>query len=293
MWGKVQEILQCLKKEIKWVAIAVVAILLALVFVFSLPGILKEVNKLECLQKTTYFWISDDIKDWFSFWGSFSGAFVSIIMTIITLRLTMKIEESNKRNTTLQNLSTLIMNIPYMYCTKANLASLSRGDVLENYRDTDSYKEEYTFYFEMDAKIPTYFEVMLEDMEIILPHKEKGKYIQSKYNLHKEQYRILSGDKFSFFINIVECTNKTLNSLYCMDLLKSIANDSVCVINIGVKLINELYIENDKVENRPIKLNIGLQVQNVGTSKGNKGNDGTRFQYKDFSIIRTQMKRIR
>lgn len=275
----------------KWIPITVVTILVAGLFAVGLPGILKWVNTWKWLEGCTYFWITDDIEDWFAFHGSFIGVLVSIVMTIITLRLTIEIEESNQRNTTLQNLSTLIMNVPYMYCVEAKLSSLSRGDVLENYRDTNSPKEEYTFYFEMDTQFPTYFDVIVENIGIELPNKKNGGVLKENYPLSKEQYETLGSSKFCFFINMPEIANDTLDKLYRMDLLNSVDNDSVCRINIGLKLINKLYLESDGVENKPIKLNIGLLVENEGTSEGVTKNK-KRFLYRKFSIIRTQMKRI-
>lgn len=194
-------------------ALLKIAVIVIFLFLILICPILNGLNTLSDTAVGRWFVIKQGVSDWFAFWGSFSGTLATIFVGFVTLRLTEYIEKDRKENEKLQKKVTIVQNMPNLYCNKAKLFSISKGDILNEHLTRFKNKHNYCIMLEMTPAFPPYFGVSISEIQLGI-----GDDKESIATLESEDYSFDNHEKFILYINIPPKIEPILEDFYLLNL---------------------------------------------------------------------------
>lgn len=232
------------KKFFSWFAVCFVITFVSLLFALNLPALLKWVNSWEWLQGTDYFWVTDEIADWFAFYGGFIGVIVSVILTVVTIHLTVKIDRSNQKSINAQNDTSLIMNMPELRCKSIELRSLNRGDFSADHISRFPESQNYYMALRLEYPFPVCYRIGVSGIELYA--ENRGNKVEGKVELDEQHYDVTNAEKFEVHLNLPSELDDVLDKIYKMDLMDTLGSkkeEQVIKIDIKFCLENALAVE--------------------------------------------------
>lgn len=263
-----------MKKKIgdRYKVIGVVAIILALLFLFLLCGVLNILAQYLTNEDAArwHLYVEGTTLNWFSVFESYSGVLVTIVLGVITLRLTVELGESDKKRAKLQNELSIATNMPNMKCEDMRIYCLDLGDRPYEIFNRFTVKNKYLLYLEMSPAFPAYFKINLSKMKLRSRNQRSGAAEERTVELQETDYRIINNEKFRLMINVPTKDEEIFEQIYYLSLLStgSTSYDKT-LVDIYLRLSCENILVEEKEGN--VEFDMHFLVRNVGRAKTAQG----------------------